>query len=93
MNKSSLPLLGDRIRKAREEFGFTQGDLAEKAGLGPGQIISQIEKGQREIKAYELVRLSRVLNTDLFGLLLQQDLSSPQLLWRNNLDPEFQKIK
>ena len=92
MTKLSLPL-GDRIRKVREEFGFTQGDLAKKAGLGPGQIISQIEKGQREIKAYELVRLSRVLNTDLYGLLLQQDLSSPQLLWRNNLDPEFQKMK
>jgi len=61
-------ILGDRIRTARVRLSFTQKDLAEEAGFSAPQIISQIEKGKRELKAWELVSLATVLRLEVSGL-------------------------
>ena len=44
---------------------MTQQELAERAGFSAHQIVSQIERGQRELKASELFRIARVLHVDL----------------------------
>jgi transcriptional regulator with XRE-family HTH domain len=49
-------VLGERVRAARSRLGLSQEQLAERAGFAHHQIVSQIELGQREIKAVECRR-------------------------------------
>src|SRR4030043_523820 len=56
--------IGQRIKKLREEIGMNQQDLAGKLGiLRP--TISQIENGERKIRADELMKLSEILKTSV----------------------------
>lgn len=66
MNKKSL---GEKIRKLREECRLTQEELARKLGI-PRPSVSQIESGQREVTAKELLALSRIFETSTDELLL-----------------------
>lgn len=58
----------DRIRKARESRGFTQLDLAQKAGL-QAAAISHFETGQRAPSFDNLRKLSDALNVSVDYLL------------------------
>lgn len=75
--------LGDRIRSARIRLSLSQQRLAKEAGFPALQIVSQIEKGKREVKAWELVNLARALRIDVSDLLSPEE---PQplspVLWR-----------
>ena len=62
-------VLGKRIRNARIQLSLSQRQLAEEMGFSAPQIISQIEKGERQIKAGELVNLAKALHLDVFQLL------------------------
>ena len=56
--------LGDRIRELREEFGFTQGQLAGNASVSQG-YLSQLENGEvKNPSAAVLFRLARALHVD-----------------------------
>lgn len=75
--------LGDRIRVRREELGLSQKDLAARAGFPAHQMVSQIEKGQREVKAWELSELARALSSSVHELLLEERPGpAPHVLWR-----------
>jgi Zn-dependent peptidase ImmA (M78 family)/transcriptional regulator with XRE-family HTH domain len=80
-NRSKL--LGKRIHDARIRLSFTQQQLAEEAGFSSAQIISQIEKGEREVKAWELFNIARALRLEISQLLAvePQELTVP-ILWR-----------
>jgi Zn-dependent peptidase ImmA (M78 family)/transcriptional regulator with XRE-family HTH domain len=92
MKDNVLPLIA-RIRIIRQGLGFSQEELAQKAGFGSAQIISQIEKGERDIKAYELVKLSKVLHTDLYGFFTEEIDPIPKMLWRNKIDENIQNLR
>ena len=89
----NIALLNDRIRNIRQSLGITQEELAQKAGFGSPQTISQIEKGEREIKAYELVKISKVLHTDLYGFFEEEMNPVPKMLWRNKIDENIQNLR
>ncbi len=55
-----LQQFGSNVRKARLAHGWTQEDLAHKAGLASVQI-SRIERGTREIRLTTLLRLVSAL--------------------------------
>ncbi len=75
--------LGNRIRTARTALGLTQQQLSENAGLPAPQVVSQIEKGEREVKAWELVNLARALRIDIGHLLaVEEPAARPAVLWR-----------
>lgn len=75
--------LGDRIRARREALGLSQKDLAERAGFSAHQIVSQIEKGQREVKAWELAKLSQLLHVSMLQMLGEQEIEpTAAVLWR-----------
>jgi Zn-dependent peptidase ImmA (M78 family)/DNA-binding XRE family transcriptional regulator len=76
-------VLGSRIRNARMQLSLSQKQLAQETGLSAAQIISQIEKGEREIKAWELVNLAKALHLDVSHL-LSDDEPKPlaPVLWR-----------
>lgn len=82
MNPSSVEL-GKRVRNFRLRSGLKQQDLASLMGFNSKETISQIERGDREVKAIELVQLSRFLSVDLNNLLaVEKPAKSPSILWR-----------
>jgi transcriptional regulator with XRE-family HTH domain len=52
--------LGRRLRKLREEKGWTQEELADRSGLTSVQV-SRVERGVREIRLTTLLRLIAAL--------------------------------
>jgi len=83
MERQFVKILGQRVGKRRKALKFTQEELAQKIGVNSSQIISQIERGEREVKAWELARLARALFIDMTDLLAQENLGIDQpILWR-----------
>lgn len=62
-------IIHDRLRKARAERGISQTDLAAKMQLLnvniDQQMISKIEKNQRQVTDYELTCICKCLNVSL----------------------------
>ena len=63
----SLTRFGLAVRRAREEKGFTQERLAERADLDP-TYISGIERGVRNASLLSLVRVAKGLGMPLAEL-------------------------
>lgn len=79
--------LGERIQLLRKKLGLTQQVFAEQAGFAVHQIVSQIENGTREVKAWELVAISKALQTDIQKLLeVESADDNPVLVWRDYRD-------
>lgn len=78
-------LLGMRIRQARERMGLSQQQLAERAQLGYHQTVSQIERGLRDVAAWELAGIARALRVELRDLLRYDADSAPApvVVWRD----------
>jgi Zn-dependent peptidase ImmA (M78 family)/DNA-binding XRE family transcriptional regulator len=83
MEADPAKVLGRRIRELRKKLDLKQEQLAAELGVGSPQIISQIEQGKREIKAWELAKLSRILYVSLTDLLATEGPEpQPSVLWR-----------
>ena len=77
-------VLAQRLREARERMGLTQKQLADAAGFPAHQIVSQIEKGERQVKAWELARMAKILAVSLYDLLGPEVIVRPRVLWRQS---------
>jgi Zn-dependent peptidase ImmA (M78 family)/transcriptional regulator with XRE-family HTH domain len=76
-------VLGDRIRRARKRLGISQTELARICNFSAHQTIVQIEKGQREVKAWELAALAKALHVRISDLVLaSSEEAEPIILWR-----------
>src|SRR5437867_9998694 len=88
MNSSALtPMtlnqtLGLRVREARKRLGMSQQELSALLEFEHVQTISQIENGERQVKAWELARISSVLHTSINELLKEDAFAEPVVLWR-----------
>ncbi len=81
--------IGQSIRARREELRLTQAQLADLAGIPAAQSVSEIEKGRRDVKAHELVRISRALHTEVDVLLgLAFAPAETRVLWRRGTKAE-----
>jgi Zn-dependent peptidase ImmA (M78 family)/DNA-binding XRE family transcriptional regulator len=90
---SSIKSLGDRIKMFRKRLNLTQKDLANQMGFNSPETLSQIERGDRELKAWELVQLAKLLSLNLNDLLSIEDVQErPVVLWRASPETE-KKIK
>ena len=74
--------LAAAIRGARERIGLTQQALASAAGFASFQIVSAIETAQRDVKAWELVRIARALHTSIDALLGLSEAAPARVFWR-----------
>lgn len=75
--------IGQRIKTERERRKVSQEKLAEALGWNHHQIVGQIEKGEREVKAWELYEIAQFLHVELAVLLGQQEPNQhPYVLWR-----------
>lgn len=77
-------LLAQRLKMAREAVGLTLVEAAAKLGFANYQTLSNIEKGEREVKASELVALAKAYFCDLSRLLMGDSTLEPDVhfLWR-----------
>lgn len=66
--EAQLQRFGTNVRAARTARGWTQEDLAHKAGLAPVQV-SRIERGRREIRLTTFLRLVEALEVSPTDLL------------------------
>ena len=64
--------VGEVLRKARENIGLTQEDIAAKLNVGRDAII-RIEKGTRKVSAEELHELMTIYNISIEDILLDED--------------------
>ena len=77
-------MLGERVKCLRKRLALTQKDLAKSAGFPTHQVISEIERGGRDVKAWELTRLASALRTDIRHLLNAVQPQTDRVLWRDN---------
>lgn len=86
--------LATNIRNRRLQLKLSQARLGQETGVGSSQTISQIEKGERDLKAYELFNFAKALYCTPSELLneVAQDLI---VAWRNkpDSDVEIQEAK
>jgi Zn-dependent peptidase ImmA (M78 family)/DNA-binding XRE family transcriptional regulator len=68
------PLLGARIRTARESGGMTQQEVAERLGLSRTTVVA-IEKGERRLKPGELVAIAALLGRNVSDFLQKAGLA------------------
>lgn len=61
---TSGPRLGQAIRQARKELGWTQAELSERSGVARPQI-SAIESARADPKASTLIALLRSLDCEM----------------------------
>jgi ribosome-binding protein aMBF1 (putative translation factor) len=59
--------VGDAVRQARQKRGWTQVELAEKAGLS-GNYVARLERGEVGPSLFVAQRLCEALDTDLDSL-------------------------
>jgi Zn-dependent peptidase ImmA (M78 family)/transcriptional regulator with XRE-family HTH domain len=75
--------LAGEIQARRKVLGLTQAELAAAVGFSVAQIVSDIERGQREVKAWELVKIADALRTTVDRLLGIREREPPaRVLWR-----------
>lgn len=56
--------VGERIKARRTDLGWTQDQLAEKAGISKG-FLSDLENGKRSVSADKLLDIARALGVSL----------------------------
>jgi len=64
MTDNERQRLASRLRRAREDTGLSQDEVAKKLAL-PRPAISQIENGRRRVEALELARLAKLYGRTL----------------------------
>ena len=70
-DRPDAKLVGERLRKARENAKATQADAAQSAGMARTTLIA-IEQGQRRIRTEELQALSRLYGVSANALLRKE---------------------
>jgi len=77
------PTIGKKIQLLRKKRRITQKELANALGWKNHQTVTDLENGQREIKAWELNEIAKYLHVSLQSLFSDEnDVESPLVLWR-----------
>ncbi len=76
--------IANRLKNEREELSLTLKSVSKKLGFNNYQTLSSIESGEREVKAWELAKLSKIYGRDIdYFLDIEPTQTEPQILWRN----------
>jgi DNA-binding XRE family transcriptional regulator len=68
--------IGDAIRASRKVLGWTQADLAERAGLSPN-YVARIERGEVSPSLWVTHRIASAMSTTLDALVVPQKTAPP----------------
>jgi transcriptional regulator with XRE-family HTH domain len=72
-----MPTVGERIKARRAELGWTQDQLAEKAGISKS-FVSDLETGKRSIGADTLLDVGRAMSVSLDFLMTGKESGEQQ---------------
>lgn len=81
---------GDRIKEIREARGWTQDQLAEKAGISKG-FLSDVENNKRNTSSENLLRIANVLGASV-DYLLRGETGEPSSNKPVVIPPELSEI-
>lgn len=92
--------IGRRIKEERSRLKLTQDELIRDAQLDwDRQTLGQVENGDRDIKAWELAKISAVLRLDMTSFFpSDRKATQPTVLWRQQpenherLEAEFVRL-
>ncbi|HKM40021.1 MAG TPA: helix-turn-helix transcriptional regulator, partial [bacterium] len=79
--------LGTRLRGAREDLGYSQAQLAERAGVSPG-LVGQIERGEVQPSLLTLDNLASALGVSPCYLIQEEDPAA----FYSHLSPAVRKL-
>jgi y4mF family transcriptional regulator len=68
-----MAVVGQRIKDRRAELGWTQEQLAQKAGISKS-FLSELENGKRSVSADNLLDLARALGVSLDYLMTGKEM-------------------
>jgi Zn-dependent peptidase ImmA (M78 family)/transcriptional regulator with XRE-family HTH domain len=72
------------LKKERDSLNYTLKHVSKKMGFSNYQTLSSIEAGERDIKAWELVKLAEIYGRKIdFFISGQTGISQPKVLWRD----------
>lgn len=74
-NENKAQFIGGQIKKAREELGCSQLDLAKALDFESSTAISLIESGERKVTVENLERIANFLHKDI-KYFIGQDVSN-----------------
>lgn len=57
------------LKKARQDAGLTQAELAERLAGRPQSFVSKYERGERRLDVIEFLEVSRAIGTDPYRML------------------------
>ena len=83
--------IGDRIKEARKNQGFTQEKLAEILGVSV-EFVGQIERGLKLPSMQVFIKLIEVLNVSA-DYLLRDSVSTGRLFGDNAIGQKIEKLK
>jgi Zn-dependent peptidase ImmA (M78 family) len=85
--------IGELLRKERKSLGLTKKEVAEQMGFKNYQVLSNLESGTRDLKAYELYKLSKIYKKDVDFFLKPRAKKAerPLIRWRNKVDEQVAK--
>lgn len=84
MPATTQEIIAAAVRARREALGMSQQELAAAVGFGSHQIVSDLERGRRDVKAWELAKIAEVLYVrlpELMGIEAGGDIRAP-VFWR-----------
>lgn len=67
----TLSQLGKKLKKLREEFGFSQEFVADELGI-TRQAVINIESGRRKIDSFEFFKFADLYNVKAGDLLVEE---------------------
>ncbi len=76
--------IGRRLREIRDRLGLTLREAAGRMGFNNYQTLSEIEKGARSLKAWELSKLADLYSRDIWYFLQEEEpeLAPSTYAWR-----------
>ena len=93
MENGERSVLPQRLVDARQAIGLTINEASQKLGFKHYQILSNIEKGSRQINANELIRIAHLYGRDLDYFFTANTSDEPVTLWRKNTDAPINDTK
>jgi Zn-dependent peptidase ImmA (M78 family)/transcriptional regulator with XRE-family HTH domain len=85
-------IIAVRLKLAREAIGMTLADAARRMGFDNYQVLISIEKGERSVKACELVEFAHAYERSLnFFLSAVEPMPRPAVAWRGRGDDALAK--
>lgn len=77
METSLLAVIGNNVKKYRDQAGLTQAELAEQVGVGTA-FVSRVERGQKRMRLETMLAFADALHISA-GLLFYEENRDAQL--------------